>query len=41
MASKKSTERSRDYRKKLKGDPVKYQQYVKIEGRSCKISAVC
>jgi len=28
MASKKSTERSRDYRKKLKGDPVKYQQYV-------------
>ena len=31
MAPKKSTERSRDYRKKLKEDPVKYQQYIDRE----------
>jgi len=31
MAPKKSTERSRDYRKKMKEDPVKYQQYIDRE----------
>lgn len=36
MAPKKSTERSRDYRKKLKEDPLKYQQYIDREKERCK-----
>jgi len=31
MAPKKSTERSRDYRKKFKENPVKYKQYIDRE----------
>jgi len=36
MAPKKSTKRSRDYRKKLKEDPVKYQQYIDREKKDTK-----